>query len=115
MRERDARAPVHVHAELSATIQYSCAHERGSEGTGRGRLTGPVEYASYPDRPPSARRRARAPTASHESGRGPLLHPRLSLSFRINKMQSCSAGHVAQARSRNRAGTSSVAEKTEKI
>jgi hypothetical protein len=32
MRERDARAPVHVHAELSATIQYSCAHERrGSE------------------------------------------------------------------------------------
>jgi hypothetical protein len=75
MRERDARAPVHVHAELSATIQYSCAHERGSEGTGRGRLTGPVEYASDPDRPRPPAAALELPQPAMSPDGDPLLHP----------------------------------------
>lgn len=75
MRERDARAPVHVHAELSATIQYSCAHERGSEGTGRGRLTGPVDHASYPDRPRPPAAALELPQPAMSPDGDPLLHP----------------------------------------
>lgn len=76
MRERDARAPVHVHAELSATIQYSCAHER-REGTGAVSLDrwSTLAIPIAPVRPPP-RSSSQPPTASHESGRGPLLNPR---------------------------------------